>query len=220
MEFAEGGYPRDLESLASFIRQPLLPLRLRQFLYQFNNPQSETLPMTVDDLPPFDGRVYVHHSAVASYYAPSDLCGTGGMHRERIRSTPTFHGAERRDTAFVVLDQDKPGMEGMVIAWIQLFFSFTYRRRQFSCAFVNWFVPVGRDEDTGMWVVKLERRRGLPTSQVIDVDTIARGAHLLPIFGSERVPEKFDHNHALDRYKKFFVNHFVDHHSHEFIAPY
>lgn len=145
------------------------------------------------------------------------------MLRERIRSNPSYKGCPRRDTVFVVLDDDKPGMHGMVIARVHLFFSFHYRRQDFSCAFVSWFIPhAGEqpDPDTGMWTVHLERNRrtGHPVYQVINIDAIARAAHLLPVFGSDRVPEDFDHNYSLDSFKSFFVNHYVDHHAHEFLT--
>ena len=162
----------------------------------------------------------VHHSAIAAFYAPSDLCGPGGMRRERIRSTPAFHGHPRRDTVFVVLDDSKPGMEGMEIGHVLLFFSFFYRHRSHCCALINWFVHDDEpDADTGMWTVQLERNwKGEPTVQVIPLETIARGAHLLPIYGSARVPDDFSHHNALDSFSAFFVNHFVDHHTHEFIT--
>ena len=144
------------------------------------------------------------------------------MLRERIRSSPSFKGYERRDTVFVVVDEEQPGMQGMVIARIHLFFSFEYRRQHFSCAFVTWFIPHNDapDSDTGMWTVHLEcnRRTRQLVYQVIDIDTIARGAHLLPVFGSDRVPEDFSHHHALDSFNSFFVNQYVDHHAHEFLT--
>jgi hypothetical protein len=143
------------------------------------------------------------------------------MHRERIRSTPSFHGHPRRDTVFVVLDDSKHGMEGMEVGRVLLFFSFSYRRQVFACALINWFVHDDKpDVDTGMWTVQLEldRRDGKPTVQVIPLETIARGAHLLPVFGSERIPDDFSHHDALDEFNSFFVNHFVDHHAHEFIS--
>lgn len=61
---------------------------------------------------------------------------------------------------------------------------------------------------------------GVPTMQVIAVDTIARAAHLLPIYGSSRVPDDLSHHDVLDRYRSFFVNHFIDHHAHEFITTH
>ena len=181
---------------------------------------DQPIPVRLEDLPSFEGEIRVYHSAVATFYAPSDLCGTGGLHRERIRSTPSFHGYPRRDTVFVVLDDLKDGMEGMEIGRVLLFFSFVYHRRKYSCALINWYVHNDEpDRDTGMWTVRLEcDRRGQPCVEVINIDAIARGAHLLPIYGSCRVPDDFNHHDALDRFNSFFVNHFVDHHAHEFIT--
>ena len=215
--YIENSYPRNLASLASYINQPKLPLALHQFLYACRYPDQE-IPTVIDDCPPFDGEIRVYHSAVATFYAPSDLCGAGGMRRERIRSTPSFHGYPRRDTVFVVLNDSEPGMKGMEIAHILLLFSFQYRQKVFSCVLINWFVHGDEpDRDTGMWTVELECIRGRPTFQVIEVETIARGAHLIPVYGTSRVPDQFSHHDALDSFLSFFVNCFIDHHAHEFI---
>ncbi|KAI9454454.1 hypothetical protein BJY52DRAFT_1122761, partial [Lactarius psammicola] len=64
----------------------------------------------------FHGCVCVHHSAVAIFFAPSDLCSTGGMLQEWICSTPPWYDHSHHDTVYVVLDDTLPGMEGMVIA--------------------------------------------------------------------------------------------------------
>ena len=162
----------------------------------------------------------MHHSALATFFAPSDLCGTGGMRQEHIRSTASWYDHPCHDTVFVVLDDNLPGMEGMVIARVQLFFSFKYKRAEYACAYVNWLVRNDDkpDPDTGMWTVSQEERCGKPTSQVIDVRTIAHAAHLLPIYGSDAVPSDVQYYNSLDRYKLFFVNSFVDHHAHEFLT--
>lgn len=217
--FTEPRYPRNLYQLAEQIRQPKFPLALRRFLFMHNHPDQQT-PAEIKDLPSFEGEIKVYHSAVAVYYAPSDLCGAGGLYRERICSAPSFHGHERRDTVFVVLDESQVGMKGMEIGRVLLFFSFHYHRQTFSCALINWFIHDEEpDRDTGMWTVQLERnQRGQPTVEVIDVDAIARGAHLLPVYGSSRLPDDFSHHNALDSFNSFFVNHFIDHHAHEFIA--
>ncbi|KDR82217.1 hypothetical protein GALMADRAFT_58542, partial [Galerina marginata CBS 339.88] len=213
-------YPHELYNLSNHINQPEFPLAFRRFLYETHHPDSQFQP-DERDCPQFEGRIHVHHSAVATFVAPSDLCGTGGLHRERIRSSPCFFGHPRRDTVFVVLDEEKRGMAGMVIARVLLFFSFNYRRRDYSCALVNWFVTTDEkpDEDTGMWTVQLEHDElgERPTFQVINIDSIARGAHLLPVYGSSRVPEDFIHHDALDSFQSFFVNRFVDHHTFEFL---
>ncbi|KJA18005.1 hypothetical protein HYPSUDRAFT_145683 [Hypholoma sublateritium FD-334 SS-4] len=214
----DSAHPRGLESLAKFINQPKFPHAFRRFLFDQTYP-NEQAPTNISELPAFGGSIKVHRSATATYYAPSDLCGSGGLHREIIRSSRSFHGHERRDTAFVVLDESKEGMEGMEIGRVLLFFSFQYRRKDYSCALINWFVHDNEpDPDTGMWTVQLEcDQRGQSTVDVIDIDAIARGAHLLPIYGSFRVPDDFIHHNALDSFNSFFVNHYIDHHAHEFI---
>ena len=66
-------------------------------------------------------------------------------------------------------------------------------------------------------MVSLEEHHGKPTSQVIDVKTIARAAHLIPVFGSSSIPAEVHYYNSLDSYKSFFVNSFIDHHAYEFV---
>jgi hypothetical protein len=47
----------------------------------------------LDECPEFFGHVYVYHSAVATFHAPSDLAGRYGMHKERIHAIPLWYGA-------------------------------------------------------------------------------------------------------------------------------
>ncbi|KAF8231251.1 hypothetical protein L208DRAFT_1037891, partial [Tricholoma matsutake] len=112
-----------LEELVAYVSQPKFPLAFHQFLSVLDH-LDQPPPSAIDGCPQFEGDIKMYHSAVATFYAPSDLCGAGGMHRERIRSTPAFHGHPHRDTIFVVLDDTKPGMEGMEIGQVLLFFSF------------------------------------------------------------------------------------------------
>ncbi|KAF8259290.1 hypothetical protein EI94DRAFT_1468050, partial [Lactarius quietus] len=107
--------------------------------------------------------------------------------------------------------------KSMVIAHVELFFLFTYRRVKHCCAFVNWFVRDNDepDLDTGMWVVSLEKQNGRSTTQVIDMKTITHAAYLLPVFGSDPVTIDIQYHNSLDRYLSFFVNIFADCHSHE-----
>ena len=209
-----------MHQLATFINQPGFPLALHQFLFALNH--RDQAPAKHDNLPSFEGEIRVYHSTIATFYAPSDLCGAGGLRCECIRSTPSFHGSEHCDTVFVVLDKEKSGMEGMEIGWVFLFFSFHYRQKDYACALINWYVHNDEpDHDTGMWSVQSERdRRGQPTVKVIDIDAIAQGAHLLPIYGSSRVPDDFSHHDTLDSFNLFFVNHFIDHHAHDLSQCY
>ncbi|KAF8259080.1 hypothetical protein EI94DRAFT_1774021 [Lactarius quietus] len=84
----EAGYLHNLQDLADFIQQPGLPFALRQFLFLFDNPNSAIAPDTHSDLPEFYGRVHLHHSVLATFFTPSDLCGVGGMHH--ISSLPNL----------------------------------------------------------------------------------------------------------------------------------
>jgi hypothetical protein len=119
------------------------------------------------------------------------------------------------------MDEALPGMRGMLIARVLMFFQYhdSYLDKDVPCALVNWFVLKGdaRDPDTGMWVVKPEVEGNKRTLEVIHLDSIARGAHLLPVYGSGVLPEDFDYTSALDAFKSYYVNHFADHHSYEFL---
>lgn len=218
----EQGYPRAVEDLAAHIGQPKLPELLRQFLYDQLNPDSNIPSTEVDleDCPRFMGSIYVYHSAIARFYAPSDLCGAGGMYRERIRSNPDWRGEyARRDTMFVETNADLDGMRGMAIGRALLFFSFTFHDRYYPCALVHWLVPGDApDEDTGLWVVQPEfGANGQQTLAVIHLDCVARAAHLLPVYGPSFIPDDFHFSDALDAFRSYFVNRHIDHHTHNFL---
>ncbi|KAH8994183.1 hypothetical protein EDB86DRAFT_3064749 [Lactarius hatsudake] len=177
------------DDLAQTINQPRFPDVLRRFLWdQFDSDPSRSLDdIPLDECPRFRGHIKVYHSAIARFYAPSDLCGTGGMYRERIRSTPNWRGEyPRHDTVFVETDAELSGMRGMLVARVLLFFSFFFRDQHYPCALVHWLIPVGDepDDDTGMW----GNRRSL---SVIHIDCIVRGAHLIPVYGSSFLPKTF-----------------------------
>jgi hypothetical protein len=169
------------------------------------------------DYPAFAGAISVQHGAIARFYAPSDLCGAGGMYKEIIRSNPNWHGYARRDT--VLIDVDAPIMRGLVIGRVLLFFSFTYNNLEQRCALVRWLVPVGQapDPDTGMWVVEPEVERREPSLAIVKMDCIARAAHLLPVYGSAALPEEFHFSYSLDAFNRYFVNPYADHHMYEFL---
>jgi hypothetical protein len=157
------------------------------------------------------------------FYSPSDLCGPCGMYRQRIRCNPSWYGNPRRDTVFVVEDDDLPGMQG--IARVHLPFSFTdYETNEggklMQCALVSWFLPIleQRDPDTCMWTVKPEGSRRRRPVQVIPLKSIARGAHLLPKYGVGMLPDYVTHINALDEFQTYFINPYIDHHCREFLS--
>lgn len=219
------GYPTSAEALAARIKQPRFPELLCRFLYDQLNPNAAISAddVSLEHCPVFIGRVHVFHSAVAQFFAPSDLCGAGGMCQEMICSNPSWRDEYARyDTVFVQTGLDAGCMKGMVIGRVRLFFSFTFDGSRYPCALVEWFTPKnGVDEDTGMWVVMPEFEHSVGrhrTLAIIHIDCIARAAHLIPVFGSSFVPEELHFTNSLDVYRSYFVNNNVDHHCQELLS--
>ena len=122
------------------------------------------------------------------------------MRRERIRSTPLWWGkAPRYDCAFVVEDQDSPGMSGLRVVRVKMFFSFTYNDTSYPCELVEWFQWIGGfpDPKTRMWKVKPKYSGNDKDISVLHLDTFLCGAHLLPVFGSDPLPVNFHHTRWL-----------------------
>ena len=174
------------------------------------------LGKSVDDLLPIDAKISVFHSAIAKFHAPSDPSGTHGMRHERIRSTPSWRGREpRRDCAFVGKDERESGMRGMDIVRVILFFSFEYGGIYYPCALVERFKTVRSDPVTGMWVVQPDIVRSRRHQSVLHLDTFYRGAHLIPVYGKEKLPVDFHYSDSLDAFRAFYVNKYIDHHANE-----
>lgn len=219
----ERGYPRLLVPLSTHINQPHFPEAFRRFLWDQLHPNSDisSADIPLVDCPQFYGKINVYHSAVARFYAPSDLCGAGGMYREMIRANPNWRGEYARyDTVFVETNAELQGMLGMVIGRTLLFFSFEWHGIEYPCALVHWLVPVGDtpNDVTGMWVVKPEFEGNRRSLAVVHIDCIVRAAHLLPVFGSSALPEDFHFSVSLDVFRSYFINKYADHHVHEFLS--
>jgi hypothetical protein len=213
-------YPRLLPDLATHISQPSLPTLIRHFLYDQLNPDgpltSSEVPL--DACPLVSGPISVFHSAVATFFAPSDNSGIWGMRHERIRSTPVWRKkAPRRDCAYAINDQNKEGFLGMSIVRIHLLFSFGHLGVEYPCALVEWYERTGQqpDEDIGMWVVKPETRgrHAEPVLSVLHLDCLLRGAHLIPVYGQQPLPPKFSYTYSLNCFEAFYVNKYIDNHA-------
>ncbi|KAI0309828.1 hypothetical protein OF83DRAFT_1278998 [Amylostereum chailletii] len=160
--------PRPVDMLAATINIPRLQELIRHFLYDQQFPDSEISPAdaALASCPRFDGHVTVFPSAVATFYAPSDLSGIGGMHRERIRSTSSWR------------------FRGLYVVRVLLFFQFISDGVIYPCALVSWFSPVSETPcpDTGMWIVEPDLDGGGERQMsVIHIDCILRGAHLIGV---------------------------------------
>ncbi|KAJ6613995.1 hypothetical protein B0H10DRAFT_2165190 [Mycena sp. CBHHK59/15] len=213
-------FPKTVTELAIHINQPRFLELLRRFLYDQLNPDSD-IPSTdvpLDSCPLFNGQISVFHSAIARFYALSDLCGAGGIGTD---THPNWFGQyPQYDTVFIVTDANLHGMRGMVIGRTLLFFSFTHWDVRYSCALVHWLSPVGHapNDDTGMWVVTPEfERNSRHALSIVHLNCIARAAHLLPVFGSAFLDKDFYFSYSLDSFRAFYVNCLADHHSHEFL---
>ncbi|KAJ3927298.1 MAG: hypothetical protein NXY57DRAFT_965615 [Lentinula lateritia] len=225
----ETSYPRYLSELGTHINQPNLELLTRRFLHeqldQSDSSSSISLSDTnIDSLPEITSKIDVFHSAVAVFFAPSDPSGIRGMRRERIRSTPSWYGQERRDCVLVVLNEDIAGFLGMSAARVLLFFSFQHRQTKYPCALVHWYNTYGEQKDakTGLWIVRPAEwnpqcQQQDPRFAVVHLDALVRGVHLIPVYGSEPIPLGLDFQQSLDVFDSFYVNKYADHHANEIL---
>ena len=110
-----------------------------------------------------------------------------------------------------------PGMRGLLVARVYLFFKFSFAGVDYPCALVHWYTTVGTDPDssTGLWVVEPEYTHGQYRNMgVIHLDSVVRGAHLLPRFPSTtQLPREINYTQTLNVYQSFYVNKYVDHHA-------
>ena len=110
-------------------------------------------------------------------------------------------------------------MRGLDIARVHLFFSFEVGDEVFSCALVHHFCKSFNDPDpdNSMWIIEpdFDANRYWVVS-VVHVDSIVRGAHLLPVFGVDTaIPREINFSHTLDVFTAFYVNKYIDYHAFE-----
>ena len=122
--------PSTHQELANVFVIPALGDLIRRYLLRAEHPDidpfDDSHPLGI--CPQFDSPISVFFSASATFYAPSDPSGTGGMHKEFIRATPRWrNGAPRWDCVFVPQKsarQAGAGLLGMNVARVRMFFSF------------------------------------------------------------------------------------------------
>ncbi|KAF9245384.1 hypothetical protein BU15DRAFT_85684 [Melanogaster broomeanus] len=223
--YEERHHARNIPDLAEELNIPELPTLIRCFLYDQlhadTHRSSADVPLQV--MPVYRGRVDVFHSALATFFAPSDPSGTGGMHREHIQATPSWRrGAARYDTVLVDMDNSTNSINGMDIARVLCLFSFPFLSKMFPCALVHWYKHIGSQPDntTGLWMVRPSfEDDGSRELSVIHLDTIFRAVHLLPIFGnSDSIHPAVNLHNSLDAFKGYYINKFADHHSFEILS--
>ncbi|KAK7452202.1 hypothetical protein VKT23_012305 [Stygiomarasmius scandens] len=220
------GVPRQLNDLAAHINQPELPIFIQHFLYNQRHLDMPDAPRGCDiplhHCPELekDQKIFLHSSAWATFFAPSDLSGLSGMRHERIRATNSWYkGAARYDCVFMEGDTEKEGFQGLIVGRVFAFFRFRHFGRSYPCALVHWYSTVGDTPcpETGMWIVQPDfRRNGSSLLEVVHLDCLYRAAHLIGVTGDSRVPVRdFSSSDSLDAYEAFYVNKYVDYHAHE-----
>ncbi|KAJ7769648.1 hypothetical protein DFH07DRAFT_866732 [Mycena maculata] len=197
---AARGYPKELDALVAHIQQPRFPTLFRRFLH-------EEIYGVVDDIaladcPVFCGRILVHHSVITRFYALSNLCASGfGQTRIGMAKPATIPSSSTSGL---------PSCEASSLTIFYSFFSFTCSDTDYQCALV-------RHPDTGMWVVKPELECREPSLGIVRVESMARAAHLIGLYGTAALPEDFHFSNALDAFNRYFVNLYADHHMYEFL---
>lgn len=87
---------------------------------------------------------------------------------------------------------------------------------------MEWFNKAQRTRDahTGLWIVEpdLQGVHKWPFMSVIHLDCLLRAAHLMPVFGSHAMPDGFCYEWSLDTFQAFYVNQYIDHHTHELLC--
>ncbi|KAG2751920.1 hypothetical protein P692DRAFT_201838648 [Suillus brevipes Sb2] len=214
-------HTQTVPALADELHIPHLPDLLRCFLFQQLHPDDPRDPSDVPlaECPLYLSKIAVFNSASSRFYAPSDLSGIGGMCTEHIRSCPSWQGGHsRNDCVFVNTDSNLPGMQGLEVARVRAFFSFQYRGEVYPCAVVHWFNKISdaADEDMGMWVVHPgEGANNTAEHTIIHIDAIYRAAHLIPMYGTEFLPQELKFYHSYDAFRAYYVNKYADHHAFE-----
>jgi hypothetical protein len=171
----------------------------------------------------FDGTINIYPSAIAIFYSPSDISGTSGICKERIRCVQSWRkGPARHDTVFV----KAPGittMSGLTVARVRLLFKLHHNGIIYSCALVHDYNTIGDkpDEDTGMWMVQraLHSNRW-PQARIISLVDVLRAAHLIPVYNDlPPISKTVDYTNCLDhhQFRTFYVNRYIDDHAFEIL---
>ncbi len=217
------GFKWNLPTACRNLELPEFPQLIRRFLYDQTYPDARipSSRVSIDTCPEFQGKISVFPSASATFRAPSDPSGPRSMRREYIRATPTWRkGHSRYDCVFVNAQPELPGMRGLEIARVFLFFSFVHKGTCYPCALVQWYSIIGDEpeDETGLWMVEPELHEDdQPYLTVIHLESLFRAAHLLPAYNNTSIPirRSLTMHDTLDEFKVFYVNKFVDHHAFE-----
>ncbi|KAG1813895.1 uncharacterized protein BJ212DRAFT_1447696 [Suillus subaureus] len=203
------GGAHDVSALMHDLKLPNFPTMIQQFLHnQLHITDHEPPKFDPATAPAFMGRVFVFSSAAASFYAPSDLSGTGGMQRKHIQATTSWQGGPARNDCIFVSMNDKVncGLDGLAIVRVLHFLV------------VHWFAYItdSWDPDTGMYLITSSSHDdGTPDISIIHIDCIFCAAHLIPLYGANFLPHEIGPHDSYNMFHAFYVNKYADHHAFE-----
>ncbi|KAG2047836.1 hypothetical protein BDR06DRAFT_985034 [Suillus hirtellus] len=194
------------------LKLPHLPFMIQEFIHDQHYSKDPNPPeFDLATVQVFLGNLTIFNSAAASFHAPSDLSGTGGMCHKHIQATPSWCVGElRHDCIFVNMGVDlNSPMNGLAVAQVLCFFSFNYQISYYPCTIVHC------NPDTGMYVV-MPATTGddVPDISIIHIDCIFHTAHLIPVYDPDFIPKISPHN-SYDMFNLYYVNRYTDHHAFE-----
>ena len=140
-----------LPKAARLLQQPSFPSLVQKFLYAQLYPDSEISLHDIleDSLPMISDKTHVFNSAIATFYASSNISGVTGMCCEYIQAATLWRkGPACYDCVLVNANPDIDGAHGFEIACMFLFFSFQHQDKEYPCALVHCFSSKGLDGDT------------------------------------------------------------------------
>lgn len=175
-----------------------------------------------EDLPHISrkAKIGIHSSTSVVFHAPSDLAGPHGMRREIVRCNPSwFKKYPRYDTVLVTVDPNVWGMRRFRVARVRQLVSFVHQDVCYEGAIVEWFTTDDApDALTGMWIVRPDLvDDDRPVLDIVTLSAIARSCHLMPVLHDTHIPVDFHFSNTLDAFHAYYVNPYVDYHSHEII---
>lgn len=160
--------------------------------------------------------IVVHKHLTATYPTVHDPTQ---FIKETIRSTKSWRCDQdnewvkpRRDTALFRYDRQKDDgttMGNRRVGQVLLLSNVqeSWGSKDLSLVYVECFRTVKADALTGMYQVKR-----MSEYEVVEVDIIERGAHLIPCFTGVDTPMARSSQPALDLYAEFWLNNQIDPH--------
>ena len=75
------------------------------------------------------------------------------------------------------------------------------------------------DELTGIWIVKSEYNdNGDRVIDIIPLNLIIQAYNLIGVYGDDLMAQDFHFSYSLDVFQSFYVNRFIDYHTHECLS--